>query len=139
MSSHHKTTARFFNHTRTAYINGADQSVQKLHDHSSFLSTISRCYYKHDFSVINHIRTTNAHNNLSAQSDQPHCCFLSRYLYLFSRTAYINGADQSVQKLHDHSSFLSSLSRCYYKHDFSVTNHDPRICTYFTVLAKPKQ
>ena len=45
------TTARFFNHTRTAYINGAGQSVHILHAHSSFLSSLPRCYYKHDFSV----------------------------------------------------------------------------------------
>ena len=67
------TTARFFNHSRTAYINGAGQSVHILHAHSSFLSSLPRCYYKHDFSV-NHtckMRTTYAHNNLSAQSDQP--------------------------------------------------------------------
>ena len=48
------TTARFFNHTRTAYINGAGQSVHILHAHSSFLSSLPRCYYKHGFSV-NHI------------------------------------------------------------------------------------
>ena len=48
------TTARFFNHTRTAYINGAGQSVHILHAHSSFLSSLPRCYYKHDFSA-NHI------------------------------------------------------------------------------------
>ena len=45
------TTARFFNHSRTAYINGAGQSVHILHAHSSFLSSLPRCYYKHDFSV----------------------------------------------------------------------------------------
>ena len=36
----------------------------------------------HEFSV-NHMRTTNSHNTLSAQSDQPHCCLLLKYLYLF--------------------------------------------------------
>ena len=50
-------------------INGAGQSVHILHAHSSFLSSLPRCYYKHDFSV-NHIRTTYRHNNLSAQCDQ---------------------------------------------------------------------
>ena len=35
----------------------------------------------HEFSV-NHMRTTNSHNTLSAQSDQPHCCLLLKYLYL---------------------------------------------------------
>ena len=49
---HHKTTARFFNHTRTAYINGADQSVHILHAHWSSLSSGPICYYKHDFSVF---------------------------------------------------------------------------------------
>ena len=35
----------------------------------------------HEFSV-NHMRTTNAQNTLSAQSDMPHCCLLLKYLYL---------------------------------------------------------
>ena len=51
--------------------------------HSSFLSSLPRCYYMHEFSV-NHMRTTNALNTLSAQSDQPHCCLLLKYLYLLS-------------------------------------------------------
>ena len=33
---------------------------------------------------VNHLRTTNAHNTLSAQSDQPHCCLLLKYIYLVS-------------------------------------------------------
>ena len=33
----------------------------------------------HEFSV-NHMRTINSHNTLSAQSDQPHCCLLLKYL-----------------------------------------------------------
>ena len=41
---------------------------------------VPRCYYMHEFSV-NHMRTKNAHNTLSAQSDQPHCCLLLKYHY----------------------------------------------------------
>ena len=69
-------------HTRTAYINGAGQSVHILHAHSSFLSSLQRCNYEHDFSV-NHMRTTYAHNNLSAQSDQPIavCCWKTFTFY----------------------------------------------------------
>ena len=54
---------------------GAVQTRQILHAHSSFLSTLPRCYIMQEFSV-NHMRTTNAHNSLSAQSDRPHCCLL---------------------------------------------------------------
>ena len=50
----------------------AGQTMQILHAHSSFLSSLPRCYYMHEFSV-NHMRKTNAHNSLSAQSDQPYC------------------------------------------------------------------
>ena len=73
------TTARFFNHTRTAYINGTGQSAHILNAHGIFLSSLPRCYYKHDFSV-NHMRTTYAHNNLYARSVQPHCCLQLKYL-----------------------------------------------------------
>ena len=49
--------------------------MQILHAHSSSLSSLPRCYFMYEFSV-NHMRTTNAHNSLSAQSDQPLCCLL---------------------------------------------------------------
>ena len=55
--------------------------MQILHAHGSFLSSLPRCYFMHEFSV-NHMRTTNAHNNLSAQSDQLHCFLLLKKLFL---------------------------------------------------------
>ena len=60
---------------------GAGQTMQILHAHSSSMSSLPRCYFMHEFSV-NHMRTTNAHNSLSAQSDQPLCCLLLKNLFL---------------------------------------------------------
>ena len=60
---------------------GAGQTMQILHAHSSSLSSLPRCYFMHEF-LVNHMRTTNAHNSLSAQSDQPLCCLLLKKLFL---------------------------------------------------------
>ena len=60
---------------------GAGQTMQILHAHSSFLSSLPSCYYMNEFSV-NHMRTTNAHNSLSAQPDQPHCYTFYKFWFL---------------------------------------------------------
>ena len=74
----------------------AGQTMQILHAHSSFLPSLPRCYYMHEFSV-NHMRKTNAHNSLSAQSDQPYCFFAAEIALPFYIFFVSSGSQAGVK------------------------------------------
>ena len=48
----------------------------------------------HEFSV-NRMRTTNSHNTLSAQSDQPHCCLLLIEILLPFIICFVSSGSQA--------------------------------------------